>query len=57
MSSLHQKSPYGTAPFIGGPIGVGGQTPVSLEIIAVEEADCDLGVADVERQEHGRSYR
>ena len=45
------------APLVRRPVGIGGEPPVGLELVAAEQPHGDLGVADVEGQEHGRSYR
>jgi hypothetical protein len=54
MARLKQERTECASPLIGGAIGVGGQSPVGREILAPEEADRDLRVADIERQEHIR---
>jgi hypothetical protein len=51
-----EKPADGAAPFVGRAAGIGGEAPVRLELRAPEEPHGDLGVADVERQQHdGRS--
>ena len=53
-SGLLQQEPADrAAPLVRRPARIGGEPPMRLELRAAEEAHGDLGVADVERQEHG----
>ena len=42
---------------VAGRPGAGLEAPVLDQALAVEGAEVGLGVADVDREEHGRDYR
>src|SRR2546428_10227099 len=57
MTRLNEKCPDRAPPFVGSAIGVGGHAPVGFEFASGEQAESDLGVADVESEEHESKLR
>ena len=57
MAGLDDERAERAAPLVRGAIGIGGQPPVRLQRVGLEQAGGDLGVADVEGEEHGSKLR
>ena len=53
VPGLDQESAEGAAPLVGRAVGIGREPPVRADRGPVEEAGGDLGVADVEGEQHG----
>src|SRR5262245_9445043 len=52
MSRVQEKRAESDTPFIRSAVRIGGHPPMALEPVAHEEPDRDLGIADVEGEQH-----